>query len=260
MVLLLTVLCTLAAVFLYKLAPNDPNELHYDAPLIAGTEQFPLGTDNMGRCMLSRLMYGGRISVLMTWVTVLIKASVGCLIGIGAALSGKTGNNFLMRVTDLFMALPEMVCVIALIGIAGPGTFNAVFAMILIGWTRYARLSNSLTQGVMGMEYITQARFACVPQAAILFRYIIPNIYPQLLVCFTQDLGGSLLLFSSLSLLGLGPQPPVAEWGNMLSSGKKYMQTNPELMIYPGICILVFVILYNLLGDLLRDRFDLKHV
>ena len=173
-----------------------------------------------------------------------------------AGLAGGKVNNALMRLTDLFMALPEMVCVIAIVGIVGPGMVNTMFAMMLIGWTEYARLTNSLAQGILHRDYIIQARFAGVSRRAILTRYLLPNIFPQLSVCVTLDMGSTLLTFAGLSLLGLGPQPPAAEWGYMLSTGKKYMQTFPQLMIFPGLCILVFVVFYNLLGDLLRDRFD----
>ena len=239
-----------------RLAPNDPYEIHYDSPMLRRSEQFPLGTDNMGRCLLSRLMYGGFTTISITFLAVLLKAAAGCLVGITAALSHTVVDNILMRITDFFMALPEMVCIIALVGILGPGLFNTMLAMTLIGWTRYARQSYSLVRSISGAEYIAYARFSGVSSGGIVLRYLLPNILPQIVITVSHDLGSTLLLFAGLSLLGLGPQPPAAEWGNMLSSSKQFMQTAPWLMIYPGLCILVFVVCYNLLGDLLRDRFD----
>ena len=254
--LAITVLITVLALTGRCFAPNDPYEIHYDAALQGSSREFPLGTDPTGRCVLSRLLYGGFTSISMTILAVILKVVAGTLIGMTAGLSGGRVNGFLMRLTDLFMALPEMVCVIAIVGIMGPGLFNTMLAMMLIGWTEYARLSNSLVRSILNRDYIIQAKFAGVRSSAILLRYLLPNIFPQLCVCITLDLGSTLLTFAGLSLLGLGPQPPAAEWGYMLSNGKKYMQTFPQLMVYPGLCILVFVIFYNLLGDLLRDRFD----
>ncbi len=258
-VILITVLLTAVAFMGTYIAPNDPYELDYNNPLIAGSAQYPLGTDALGRCMLSRLLDGGSLSISMTFLAVISKLAAGAVLGAFAGLKGGLADTIVMRCTDLFMALPDMVCVIALVGIAGPGLFNTMLAMTVIGWTRYSRLVYTQIQELKYREFIQMARFAGVTEPMIVWRYMLPNLLPHVIVFATQDIASTLLTFSALSLLGLGPQLPAAEWGNMLSIGKGYLQTAPRMMIYPGLCILIFVICYNLIGDLLRNRLDPQH-
>ena len=156
----------------------------------------------------------------------------------------------------MLMAFPHIVFVIALVSVLGTGTRNLILAMTLISWTMYARVSRSMVISIKNNEYVEQARLGGVGRISVMMRYILPNVLPYLIVLITQDIGSNLLTLASLSLLGLGSQPPTPEWGYMLSEGKRYMQTAPWMLVYPGLVILICVIIFNLLGDSLRDILD----
>lgn len=250
----------LASVFAGFFAPNDPLESHYDAILQAPSSSYPCGTDQLGRCIFSRILYGGRTSLLIAFIVVAIVASVGILIGIVAGFSGGFADNLIMRIVDMLMAFPGTVFVIAVVSVLGTSLQNIIIAMTAIGWTYYARISRSLALSLRKNEYIIQARLGGASFIRITFHYVLPNIIPFFLVIITQDIGDKLLSIAALSLLGLGSQPPTPEWGFMLSEGKKFMQTAPWMLVFPGMAILINVIVYNLLGDMLRDALDPKNI
>ena len=246
------------ALFAGALAPYDPLEAHYDHMLEPPSSKFLLGTDQMGRDMLSRLLYGGKSSLLIAFAVTIIVSTIGILIGTAAGFAGGIFDNVLMRFSDMLMAFPGSIFTIALVSFIGVGTGNLILAMSLTGWTFYARISRSLVLSIKNNVYIEQARLGGADNLNILLRYIFPNVLPSLLVNIFQDIGGKLLTISGLSLLGLGSPPPTPEWGYMLSEGKTFMYSAPWMLVFPGMVILISVVIFNLLGDCIQDLMNPK--
>ena len=231
---LLTLIFVFFALFASVLAPFDPLESHYADMLKPPNSTYLFGTDQLGRDLFSRILYGGKSSLLIAFAVTAIISTVGILIG---AIAGFT---------------------VALVSFIGIGLPNMILAMSLTGWTYYARISRSLVLSVKNNVYIEQARLGGASRIRILLYYIIPNVLPSLLVNIFQDIGGKLLTISGLSLLGLGSPPPAPEWGFMLSEGKNYMYSAPWMLIFPGLVILVSVVIFNLLGDCIQDLMNPK--
>ena len=259
-IFIVTILFVLITVFAGAIAPHDPLVQDYDAMLQAPSSKYPFGTDQVGRCLLSRILYGGKSSLLIAIVVTLLMAAIGLIIGLISGYAGGIVDTILMRVTDMLLAFPHIVFVIAIVSVLGTGTVNLIIAMTLISWTAYARVTRSMVITIRNEDYVEQARLSGASRPAIMFRYIMPNVIPYLIVLITQDIGSNLLTLASLSLLGLGSQPPTPEWGFMLSEGKKYMQTAPWMIMFPGMSILICVIIFNLMGDSLRDILDPRGV
>lgn len=259
-IFIVTILFVLITVFAGAIAPHDPLVQDYDAMLQAPSFKYPFGTDQVGRCLLSRILYGGKSSLLIAIVVTLLMAAIGLIIGLISGYAGGIVDTILMRVTDMLLAFPHIVFVIAIVSVLGTGTVNLIIAMTLISWTAYARVTRSMVITIRNEDYVEQARLSGASRPAIMFRYIMPNVIPYLIVLITQDIGSNLLTLASLSLLGLGSQPPTPEWGFMLSEGKKYMQTAPWMIMFPGMAILICVIIFNLMGDSLRDILDPRGV
>ncbi len=251
-----TILFVLVTVFAGAVAPHDPIVQDYNALLQPPGREYPFGTDQVGRCLLSRILYGGKSSLLIAIIVTLLMAVIGMIIGLISGYTGGLVDTILMRITDMLLAFPHIVFVIAVVSVLGTGTGNLIIAMTLISWTMYARVTRSMVITIRNEDYVEQARLGGAGKPAIMFRYIMPNTIPYLIVLITQDIGSNLLTLASLSLLGLGSQPPTPEWGYMLSEGKRYMQTAPWMILFPGMAILICVIIFNLMGDSLRDILD----
>ena len=246
------------ALFASVLAPFDPLESHYADMLKPPSTTYLFGTDQLGRDLFSRILYGGKSSLLIAFAVTAIISTVGILIGTLAGFTGGFFDTVLMRFSDMLMAFPGYIFTIALVSFIGIGLPNMILAMSLTGWTYYARISRSLVLSVKNNVYIEQARLGGASRTRILLVYIIPNVLPSLLVNIFQDIGGKLLTISGLSLLGLGSPPPTPEWGFMLSEGKNYMYSAPWMLIFPGLVILVSVVIFNLLGDCIQDLMNPK--
>ena len=246
------------ALFASVLAPFDPLESHYADMLKPPSTTYLFGTDQLGRDLFSRILYGGKSSLLIAFAVTAIISTVGILIGTLAGFTVGFFDNVLMRFSDMLMAFPGYIFTIALVSFIGIGLPNMILAMSLTGWTYYARISRSLVLSVKNNVYIEQARLGGAYRTRILLVYIIPNVLPSLLVNIFQDIGGKLLTISGLSLLGLGSPPPTPEWGFMLSEGKNYMYSAPWMLIFPGLVILVSVVIFNLLGDCIQDLMNPK--
>ena len=246
------------ALFASVLAPFDPLESHYADMLKPPSTTYLFGTDQLGRDLFSRILYGGKSSLMIAFAVTAIISTVGILIGTLAGFTGGFFDNVLMRFSDMLMAFPGYIFTIALVSFIGIGLPNMILAMSLTGWTYYARISRSLVLSVKNNVYIEQARLGGASRTRILLVYIIPNVLPSLLVNIFQDIGGKLLTISGLSLLGLGSPPPTPEWGFMLSEGKNYMYSAPWMLIFPGLVILVSVVIFNLLGDCIQDLMNPK--
>ncbi len=225
--------------FLNRLAP--PSALHW------------AGTDHLGRDIATRLLYGAGWSLGLSLAISLTGFVLGAVVGILAARSGPAGDFAVMRVTDSFFAFPELIAAVTFAGLFGPSTTNLVIALMVVSWMKFARLARALTLSLGDSDFITQARLNGLSSRSILWRHLLPNILPSLLVLWTNSWSRTILSVSGLSFLGFGVQPPSAEWGAMLLDGKAYMQTAPHIMIFPGLAVLLAVMVINLTGDRLRD-------
>ena len=250
---LLALIFVVLVVFAAKFAPYDPLQAFYDHILEAPSASYLFGTDQLGRDLFSRILYGGKTSLLIAFLVTAIVSSVGIVVGAAAGFFGGVFDNILMRFSDMLMAFPGMILTIAMVSFLGTGIPNLILAMSVTGWMGYARITRSLVLSVKNNVYIEQARMGGSGNGNILLRYIVPNVLPSLLVNIFQDIGGKLLSISGLSLLGLGSAPPTPEWGFMLSEGKNYMYSAPWLLIFPGLVILINVVLFNLLGDSIQE-------
>ena len=257
--LTLAVILILIPVFAPQIAPHDPLVTDYSSSMVEHSAEYPLGTDQIGRCILSRLIWGGRTSMLIVFWVVAIVAVVGILLGVLAGFMGGWVDMLITRVNDIVVAIPSTVFVIALVSVLGPSLHNTVLAMSLVGWTEYCRVSRALVLSVRENNYVDMARMGGLNEAQVIRRVILPNVVPYLLVNITQDIGANLLTLSGLSLLGLSSQPPTPEWGFMLSEGRKFITSAPHLILWPGMCIVLHVVIFNLLGDSLRDILDPRH-
>lgn len=234
------------------LAPHDPLETDFLHILEPPSALYPLGTDQVGRCILSRLLYGARISLGMTFGMLSMIFVFGILIGIAAGMRGGFVDTFIMRVADTILAFPDLVFAIAVVGLLGPGIVNTICALAIIWWTKFARLSRVLVRTAVQSDAVIAGRMAGASRINLIRHYILPSILPPMLTQLSLDIGNMMLALAGLSFLGLGVQPPTPEWGNMLSEGKEYLQSAPWLVIYPGLATFTVVVVFNILGDATR--------
>ncbi|MBF7084075.1 nickel ABC transporter permease subunit NikC [Desulfallas sp. Bu1-1] len=245
-------------IFAPYLAPHDPVQVDLGQKLARPSAEYPLGTDHLGRCILSRLIYGTRVSLstAMLVLTVIIFISVPA-----GTISGYVGgrlDNIVMRIIDILLAFPGLVLALVIAGMLGPGLLNVMIALGAVWWVGYARIIRGMVLSVKEKEFILAARSCGTSHSKIIFRHILPNVLSPVIVLATLDMGSLILAISGLSFLGLGAQPPMPEWGAMLNDGRPYMQAAPHLMLFPGLAIMLVVLAFNLLGDGLRDAFDPK--
>lgn len=234
----------------------DPYHSNMKESLLAPSAAHWFGTDKLGRDCFTRIIYGARVSLSMTMVTVALISCGGTLIGIIAAYCGGKVDTVLMRITDMMMAFPGIVLAIAIAGVLGGSVVNTVLALAIVGWTKYARLGRSLTLKLKQSDFISAAVTNGTRPIPLLTRHIVPNIFPLVVVTAAMDIGSMIMEIAGLSFLGFGAQPPTAEWGLMLNEGRQVLQTAPWAMIFPGLAILVVVSTFNLWGDALRDVMD----
>lgn len=238
------------------LAPHDPVQVDLGQKLIRPCAEYPLGTDHLGRCIFSRLIYGTRVSlstaVLILTVIIFISVPVGTVSGY---VGGKL-DNMVMRFIDILLAFPGLVLALVIAGMLGPGLINVMIALSAVWWVDYARIIRSMVLSVKEKEFISAARACGATHRQIICRHVLPNVLSPVIVLATLDMGKLILTISGLSFLGLGAQPSIPEWGAMLNDGRPYMQVAPHLMLFPGLAIMLLVLAFNLLGDGLRDAFD----
>ncbi len=259
-VLSIAILTILFAIIAPLFAPNDPLVTDFLSILQEPSDEYPLGTDQVGRCIYSRILHGGKVSLGMTFLLLILIFILGVIIGIVAGMADGIIDAIIMRISDIVLSFPGIVFAIAIVGILGPGMLNTIVALSVIWWTKYARLTRILVIEVKNREYINAGIIAGAGKFKLITHYIIPNIISPLVVQLALDIGGMMLTLSGLSFLGLGVQPPTPEWGNMLSEGRAYLQTAPWLLIYPGLAIFIVVAIFNILGDMARDILDPKHL
>lgn len=244
------------AVFAPVLAPHDPSEVSLVRKLMPPDSSYPLGTDHLGRCILSRLMYGARVSLGAAFAVMSVTLAISTVAGAAAGFAGGRIDAVIMRICDIFLAFPSLILALALVGFMGPGLPNVVLALALSQWAWYARMIRGMVLSLKERNYVLAAKVAGTRPATIITRHILPNILPQIAVLATLDVGWVILHIAGMSFLGLGIQPPTPEWGAMINDGRQFLRGYPSLMAYPGIMILSVVMAFNLLGDALRDMVD----
>lgn len=247
---------TFASVFAPLIAPFDPNELHLDAILKAPCAEFPLGTDRLGRDVLSRLLYGGRVSLWVGFVAVGISISIGALLGLVSGYFGGLVDEIAMRFVDIMLCFPSFFLILAVVAFLEPSLFNIMVVIGLTSWMGVARLVRAETLTLREREFVSAARLAGTSTWRIMTRHILPNAMAPVTISAILGIGGAILIESGLSFLGLGVQPPQASWGNMLMDGKSVIEEASWLSLFPGLAILITVLGYNLLGESLRDFLD----
>ena len=246
----------LVGIFAPVIATHSPYESNLHDAFIAPNSEHIFGTDKLGRDIFSRVIYGTRISLSAALILVILIFTIGTTLGVIAGYFGGIIDTIIMRISDMMISFPGMVLAIAMAGIMGASVKNAVIAITVVSWTKYARLSRSLVLKIKETDYIRAAKVTGCKTVHIITRHIIPNIISTLIITATTDIGTMILELSALSFLGFGAQSPQAEWGLMLNEGRAYMVDCPWLMIYPGLAICIVVVVYNLLGDNLRDILD----
>ncbi len=255
--LLIVALIVFSALFAAVIAPNNPDDqaisLRLQPP---GFEGHVLGTDELGRDILSRLIYGCRVSILVSVVAVLISGPIGVAVGLVSGYVGRRVDDVLMRITDMQLAIPTVLFAIAVVAVLGPGLRNVIVTLGLTGWTVYARLVRGETLAVREREYVDAVRAMGCRQLRIMLRHVLPNVISPAIVIATFSVANMIILEATLSFLGLGAEPTTITWGSMLNNGRIYMTTAWWLTAWPGLAIFVTVLGVNLLGDHLRDVLD----
>ena len=250
-------LILLAAVFAERLAPYGPNEQdilkRLQPPGIPG---HVLGTDEVGRDILSRLIHGARISLLIGVIAVGVSCPLGVLVGLVAGYAGRRTDDVLMHVTDIQLAIPTILLAIAVVAVLGPWLPNVIITLSVTGWTLYARLVRGQTMTVKTRDFVQAARANGAGDARIMARHVLPNVFSPVIVVAVFAVANMIVLEATLSFLGLGVEPSVVTWGRMLNGGRLYLSTAWWLTAFPGLAIFVTVLAVNLLGDHLRDWLD----
>jgi peptide/nickel transport system permease protein len=254
--LLLVVSLVAAAVLAPLLAPHDPNEVDVARKYLAPSREFLLGTDNLGRDILSRLLVGARLSIGTSVVAGLSIGVLGLVMGMLAGWFGGAVDLVISRVVDILLAFPLFLLALGITGLVGPGLRNLTLALVSIAWAGYARIVRSAVLAERGKPYVEAARAAGASEGRVLRKHVLPNVVAPVLVLTTLDMGVVLLAVSGLSFLGLGVEPPTAEWGAMLAEGRNYLDQGPQMTVFPGAAIFLMVLGFNLLGDGLRDALD----
>ncbi|MEZ5887999.1 MAG: ABC transporter permease [Paracoccaceae bacterium] len=257
--LAISVALLMIALFAPILAPHDPIAQNlaerFIRPFSAG---HWLGTDEFGRDILSRILYGSRITLYIVALVILTAPVAGLIIGTVAGYFGGWVDQVLMRITDIFLAFPKLILALALVAVLGPGMVNAVLAIALTSWPPYARVARAETLTVRNSDYIAAVRLQGAGRARIIWGHIMPMCLPSVVIRVTLDMAGVILTAAGLGFLGLGVQPPLPEWGLMISAGRKYLFEQWWVATMPGLAIFIVSLGFNLLGDGLRDVLDPK--
>lgn len=253
----------LISIFLISLlapymAPNDPYAVDLTKTLQSPSKEFLFGTDSLGRCVFSRVLYGANRTIFSAIIVVLITFLFGTTVGIISGYIGGKIDRLIMRIVDVFLAFPGLVLAIAVAGLLGGSMINAMIAISLISWTKYARIARSKVLEIKEETFIQASKINGHNALHIMIKHILPNILAYLIVTASLDIGTVIMEMSSLSFLGLSSPLPTPEWGAMISEGKSVIQFAPWTLLAPGLAILIVVVLFNLLGDIIRDLLDLK--
>ncbi len=256
---LLTIVLILVAITAPLLAPFDPDEQDTSRRLEPPSKHHPLGLDDLGRDVLSRIVFGARVSLRVGFSVVVIGSIVGVALGAIAGYFGGGWDAMIMRICDVLLAFPGILLAIALVAVLGPSLNNVILALAVINWVGYARLVRGQVLKVREMEYVTAARAIGASSWRVIVQHVLPNVINPVIVMATLGLAGAILAEAALSFLGLGVQPPTPSWGAMLTSGRQYLGIANHLAIFPGAAIMLAVMGLNFLGDGLIDALDPKY-
>ena len=248
----------LLAILAPVIAPYEPDKMHIKDKLQGPSADYWLGTDDKGRDILSRLLWGARISLTVGIVSTIIGAAVGIALGIVSGFYGGRVDSFIMRVCDVLLAFPGILLALAIVSVLGASTINVIFAVAFFAIPTFARIVRGSTLSVKKLEYIDAIRAMGARDSRIILKHILPNITSPIIVQFTLYIASAIITAAALSFLGMGTQPPTPEWGTMLSDGRSYIRTAPYITLFPGLAILMVVVGFNLFGDGLRDALDPK--
>ncbi|HWQ30162.1 MAG TPA: ABC transporter permease [Negativicutes bacterium] len=254
--LAIIVIFIILAVFAPAFAPYDPYEQLWEAKLTAPSAEHLAGTDELGRDILSRLIYGARISLSIGFMIEIIAMLIGLTLGCIAGYYGGIWDSIIMRLTDIVFAFPSLIFAIAIMFALGPGLINVFLALSLISWAGTARLIRGQVLQIKKLEYVEACRAIGEKDIWIIMKHIIPNCLPTIIVIITLGIPDAIMSEASLSFLGLGAQPPMASWGSMIYTARSYIMQAPTYSVFPGICIMLLVLAFNILGDRLRDALD----
>lgn len=238
------------------IAPHDPTAVNELDILRDPSLEYPLGTDNLGRDVLSRVIHGARWSLGSMVAAGFLTVSIGIALGAVAGYYGGVVDGVIMRIADIVLAVPGLILALAISGMLGPGLVSVLIGIVSAWWAEYARITRGLVLGIRERRFVEAARGLGIPRRWILVRHILPNALPPVVVLATLEMGELLLAIAALNFLGLGVQPPFPEWGAMLNEGRRFLFVAPRLMIFPGLAISFVVMGFNLMGDGLRDVLD----
>ena len=249
----------LITIFAKYICPYDPYAQDLTQAMQPPSAAHLMGTDTYGRDMLSRVLIGAQTSISSTFALVAIITVFGAVVGIFCGYYGGIVDSVMMRISDVCLAFPGLVFAMAVAAILDGGVRNAVIALALISWPKYSRIARGQTLSIKNLPYMQASQLAGDSVLQMIFRHVLPNIAGPILVTSMLDIGTMMMEIAGLSFLGLGAQPPVAEWGSMMSSGRSMLQTYPWIVLSPGLAIFVSVVIFNLLGDTIRDYMDPKN-
>ena len=256
----LVLIVALIGIFAPFIAPNDPYATDILNKFAGFSQQYPLGTDNLGRCILSRMIYGIRPTLGLAVLTMLGTIGLGALMGLLAGYFRGIVEEVIMRTVDVMLSFPSQIMVFAVVALLGISVQNVILANVFIKWAWYARMIRTGVMQYRDRNFVRFSRCIGTPESFILFRHLVPSIAADLAVVSSLDVGWAIINISTLSFLGLGVQAPTPEWGAMLSEAKNVLTSNPVQMLVPGIAVVILVAAFNLMGDALRDVLDLKEV
>lgn len=254
----IVLLTALVGIFAPLIAPNDPYETDILNKFAGFSAEYPLGTDNLGRCILSRMIYGIRPTLGLAVLTMLGTIGLGALMGLLAGYFRGIPEEIIMRTVDVMLSFPSQIMVFAVVALLGINVQNVILANVFIKWAWYARMIRTGVMQHRDRNFVQFSRCVGTPERFILFRHLVPSIAADLAVLASLDVGWAIINISTLSFLGLGVQAPTPEWGAMLNEAKNVLTSNPTQMIVPGVAIVILVSAFNLMGDALRDVLDPK--
>lgn len=257
--LILAVILLLVTIFADRIVPYDPYAQDLSKSMMPPSSEHLMGTDRYGRDMFSRVIVGAQVSIFSTLALVGVISVFGTIVGTLCGYYGGAVDSIVMRISDVCLAFPGLVFALAIAALLGGGVGNAVVALAVISWPKYARVARSQTLALKNVPFVLAARLSGCTSLQMILRHILPNILGPILVTAMLDIGTMMMELAGLSFLGLGAQPPTAEWGNMMSGGRSMLQTYPWLVLSPGLAIFVTVVIFNLLGDTVRDYMDPKN-
>ena len=257
--LILAVILLLVTIFADRIVPYDPYAQDLSKSMMPPSSEHLMGTDRYGRDMFSRVIVGAQVSIFSTLALVGIISVFGTIVGTLCGYYGGAVDSIVMRISDVCLAFPGLVFALAIAALLGGGVGNAVIALAVISWPKYARVARSQTLALKNVPFVLAARLSGCTSLQMILRHILPNILGPILVTAMLDIGTMMMELAGLSFLGLGAQPPTAGWGNMMSGGRSMLQTYPWLVLSPGLAIFVTVVIFNLLGDTVRDYMDPKN-